>query len=113
MSEIIGPVLTAFIATIPATIAAITALIVVLRSSSKVAKVEANVEKIEKATNSMKDALVASALVEGHAEGVKDEKIRKLENNGLHAAGVKEGVAVAAEKARNESQPKGTQEPAR
>lgn len=51
----------------------------------KVAEVQANVLKIEKATNSMKDALVAvtrsDALQEGHAEGVKDQKAAAKSGN--------------------------------
>lgn len=45
----------------------------------KVDAVQVNVDKIEKATNSMKDALVQATkeagLLAGHAQGVKDEKI--------------------------------------
>lgn len=46
---------------------------------SKVDEVKADVKTIEKATNSMKDALVQATkeagLLAGHAQGVKDEKI--------------------------------------
>lgn len=45
----------------------------------KVDEVKVDVKTIEKATNSMKDALVQStkeaSLLAGHAQGVKDEKI--------------------------------------
>lgn len=49
----------------------------------KVDEVKADVKTIEKATNSMKDALVQStkdaSLLAGHAQGVKDEKIFQAE----------------------------------
>lgn len=45
----------------------------------KMEEVKTDVKTIEKATNSMKDALVQStkeaSLLAGHAQGVKDEKI--------------------------------------
>ncbi len=63
-------VLLALIAGFPATIASISALIVVLKTRRQV-------EEVHKATNSMKDALVAAALVTGHAAGVKEERERK------------------------------------
>ena len=71
MSLDLTTVIAAFIATLPATIAAIGALIVSLRNGIKV-------EEVHKATNSMKDALVAvtrsDALQEGHAAGVAEVK---------------------------------------
>lgn len=75
-----------FIAALPATIAAVTAMIYAIKSAARVQLVEAKVEtvvvaidQVHKSTNSMKDALVQStrrdALQEGHAAGVKDQKI--------------------------------------
>ncbi len=61
----------AFIAVLPATIAAVAALIVSLGTSVKV-------DEVHKATNSMKDALVAAALLAGRAQGVEEEKSRAL-----------------------------------
>lgn len=50
----------------------------VVTLDTKVDVVQGDVLKIEKATNSMKDALVKAtgdaAFAEGHAEGVRDEK---------------------------------------
>ena len=43
--------------------------------STKIDDVHDNVVTIEKATNSMKDALVASTAKASHAEGVLDEKV--------------------------------------
>ena len=63
------PVLLAIIASVPPTLASIAALVVSLRNGRKV-------EEVHKATNSMKDALVAAAKLEGHAQGVADEKAR-------------------------------------
>lgn len=75
--KISDAVIIALIACIPPTLTAAGALIVSINTQSKV-------EEVHKATNSMKDALVAStrseALIEGHAEGVKDEKARLLPN---------------------------------
>lgn len=61
------PVLIALIAAVPPTLASVAALIVSIVTMRKT-------EKVHIATNSMKDALVAAALKEGHAAGVKDEK---------------------------------------
>ncbi len=64
------PVIVSLIASIPPTLAAVAALIVSMRNGRKV-------EEVHKATNSMKDALVAAALIQGHAEGVKEERERE------------------------------------
>jgi len=40
----------------------------------KVLEVKADVKTIEIATNSMKDALIQAARVEGHAAGMKEEQ---------------------------------------
>ena len=58
-------VILAIIAGVPATIAALGALIVSILTFRKT-------EVIHKATNSMKDALVAAATKEGHAAGVAE-----------------------------------------
>lgn len=75
--KISDAVLIALIAGVPPTLTAAGALVVSMHTQEKV-------EEVHKATNSMKDALVAStrseALMEGHAEGVKDEKERRLPN---------------------------------
>lgn len=60
-------VVLALIAILPATIASVAALIVAFSTNAKV-------EEVHKATNSMKDALVAAALLAGHTQGVADEK---------------------------------------
>jgi len=62
-------ILIAAIASIPPTLAAVGALIISLNTQEKVAKVE-------HATNSMKDALVKAALLEGEVAGVAKEKNR-------------------------------------
>ena len=51
----------------PLVIAQLVNLSVSLRNGKKA-------DDIKKATDGMKDALVAAALKEGHAQGVKDEK---------------------------------------
>jgi hypothetical protein len=56
---------------IPTALAALASLVVGVLNSRQILKVE-------HATNSMKDALIAAALIEGHAAGVKDEKERAL-----------------------------------
>jgi hypothetical protein len=48
---------------------ALGAVVVSLRNSRKLDSQSANVEKIEKATNSMKDALVAATAVASEAKG--------------------------------------------
>ncbi len=84
-------VIIAFVAVLPATIASVAALIVAIGTSAKV-------EEVHKATNSMKDALVAAALLAGKAQGVEEEKQRAMVRD------IQEGVArakgVADEKAR-------------
>lgn len=42
----------------------------------KVIAMGVNIQKVETATNHMKDALVQSTALASHAEGVRDEKIR-------------------------------------
>ena len=64
------PIILALIAGIPPTLASLSALIISLRNGKKV-------DEVHKATNSMKDALVKAALIEGHAAGVAEEKARK------------------------------------
>lgn len=66
------PIAIALIGAIPPTLMALASLVVSLRNGMKVTE-------IHKLTNSMKDQLVesskAQSFLEGHAEGVKDEKI--------------------------------------
>jgi hypothetical protein len=57
------PIWVALIVSIAPTIASVATLV--------------KVEAVEVATNHMHDALVKSAIIEGHVEGVKDEKIRQ------------------------------------
>ena len=59
-------IITTLIATTPLTLTSLGGLIVILR----------RVEKVHKATNSMKDALVASALLEGEAIGAEKERAK-------------------------------------
>lgn len=65
---------------LPATIAAIGALIVALRNGVQVTKNTAAVEGVHKATNSIKDELVAAtrvaALAEGVIRGAAEERAR-------------------------------------
>lgn len=62
-----------------------------------------NVKKVEVATNSMKDALVAAtradALKEGHAAGIVDEKTRSTMKAGIVADAVAVGRAAAVAEA--------------
>lgn len=62
-------VIVALITAVPPTIASVAALIVSIMNGRKV-------EAVHKATNSMKDALVAAAKLEGHAAGVAEEQAR-------------------------------------
>lgn len=78
-------VLIAFIAVLPMTIASVATLFTAMNTSKKV-------EEVHKATNSMKDALVAAALVAGHAQGVLDEKAAKKAKDAETAAARVEGA---------------------
>jgi hypothetical protein len=74
-----------FWSSLPATIAAVGALLVGLRNSRHIDNQTTNIHKIEKATNSMKDALVrttaeASKAV-GIAEGIAKEKAAQHERD--------------------------------
>lgn len=71
----------ALIVAVPTTITSVATLIVAVKSAQKV-------EEVHRATNSMKDALVAAALIEGHAKGVQDEKSRKDTKDANIAEGV-------------------------
>lgn len=64
------PVLLALISSVPVTIASVATLIVALRQAKKL-------EEVRHATNSLTDRLVAAALIEGHAGGVREERDRK------------------------------------
>ncbi len=79
-------VLIAILAALPATIASVGALIVTIRTSGKV-------EAVHIATNSMKDALVAAALIEGHGKGVADERAARTAKEDAHAASFSQGQA--------------------
>lgn len=89
------PVQIALIASATSTVASIITLIVTIITNRKV-------EQVHVATNSMKDALVASAKIEGHAEGVRDEKIKRATRDSVvavaHADGVRDEKAAQAEK---------------
>lgn len=80
-------ILTAIAALIAACTSA-AALLVSLGNSRKASKIAANVQTIEKATNSMKDALVGATAKASLAEGT--------------AAGLVEGHAAGLEQGRNE-----------
>jgi hypothetical protein len=76
-------IILALIAGLPGTLAALGALIVTIRTGTKVAAVATQVNTVEKATNSMKDALVKAtgeeALARGIQQGKDAEKARHLE----------------------------------
>lgn len=63
-------------------VASSTAAIVSLFSHGKITKVE-------HATNSMKDALIAGALVEGKAAGIKEQQATETKERALRAEGEK------------------------
>ena len=73
-------VIIAILAAIPPTLTAFAALVVSIftriRTKDQLEKATTKIEEIHVATNSMKDALVKSARLEGIAEGTKDEKGR-------------------------------------
>lgn len=64
------PVLLAIVAAAASTVASLITLLVSIVNNRKI-------DTVQKATNGMKDALVAAAEREGHAEGVRDEKIKE------------------------------------
>ena len=61
---------TAFFAGLPAAIAAVTTLVVAIKTQKQV-------EKVEKATNSLTDRLVQTTRTEAHAAGAKEERDRQ------------------------------------
>ena len=67
-------VIVALIAGLPGTMAAVGALIVTIRTGTKVAAVATQVNVVEKATNSMKDALVKATGEEALARGIQQGK---------------------------------------
>jgi hypothetical protein len=83
-------VIVAVIAGLPGALAAVGALIVTIRTGTKVAAVATQVNVVEKATNSMKDALVKStgdeALARGIQQGKDTEKARHAERAELAVA---------------------------
>ncbi len=62
-------VLVALIMAIPPTLASLASVVMAWKTGKKV-------EEVHKATNGMKDALIASATREGHAAGVLSEHAR-------------------------------------
>lgn len=89
-------ILVTFITVMPATIAAIVTLIIAIKNQRDVQKLRevqdttvVKVEEIHKATNSMKDALVAATAKEFRAAGITEEKIRKEAEEGMIAKAVK------------------------
>jgi len=83
-------IILALIAGLPGTLAALGALIVTIRTGTKVAAVATQVNTVEKATNSMKDALVKAtgeeALARGIQQGKDAEKARHAERTELAVA---------------------------
>lgn len=79
-------VLVAFVAVLPATIASIASLVIAANTQTKV-------EEVHKATNSMKDALVAAAKIEGRVQGAADEKAKNVETMEARAEGAKDEKA--------------------
>lgn len=65
--------LIAIISVLPATIASIASLIIAFKNTGKI-------EEVHKATNSMKDALVAAALIEGKNLGVAEERAAQMKS---------------------------------
>lgn len=89
-----------FITVLPATIAAIVTLIIALKNHRDVQRLKESqdaasvkIEEVHKATNSMKDALVAATAKEFHAAGIAEEKVRKEAEEGMIAKAVKESKA--------------------
>ena len=72
--ETIRFVTVAIIAAIPPTLMSLASFMHSVKNGDKIDSVVKNVETIEKATNSMKDALVKQAGEIGHAQGKSDEK---------------------------------------
>lgn len=59
-----------------AIIASIGPTIIGVLNALQARRIGVNVQTVKKATDGMKDALVAATAQASHAEGVKDEKIR-------------------------------------
>lgn len=82
---------TTFFATLPATLAAVGALIVAVITALKTNQAAKDIRKVEIATNSMKDALVAVTGAEAFARGANEERQRAD-----HRADQAAGLPVAA-----------------
>lgn len=72
-------IITGIASAVPPTILALAAWKAAKATGLKVDAQGVEVEKIHKATNSMKDQLVAAVKLSSHAEGMQDEKNRANE----------------------------------
>lgn len=91
-------VLVLLITGLPAALAAYYAYRASLRGAQNSARLDlqsVNIEKIEKATNSMKDALVSSTAREKHAAGMAEERSEQRMREGERAIG-----AIESQKAK-------------
>lgn len=88
------------IVTAPATIAAIGAFVVSLLNRTRAKRIEKGVADVHQATNGMTAALVKSAgqtgALEGHAQGVADEKIAQAGKDVAYAQGTADEQARKA-----------------
>lgn len=62
------------IATLVGSVGSVVTVVLGVRNGKKSDKNAEGIAQVHQATNGMKDALVAGALKEGHADGVADER---------------------------------------
>jgi len=93
---------TAFFANLPATLIALGSLIGIILAHFKISGVENNVKIIEKATNSMKDALVQATHDAAFLQGKADERTNPeplpTESVASPAAVIRKDIAAIPEK---------------
>ncbi len=82
-------------------IASCTAAYVAIRAANKTDAVQRDVEAVKIATNHMKDALVAAAIVEGQSQGRTIEKASRAAKDALVANAKRDGVAEATQRAQD------------
>lgn len=74
-------VIVAMCATVAPTIASVAALVVALKTKDEMKLQGENIQKIEVATNSMKDALVEATARASKSEGKEEERVEARERN--------------------------------
>lgn len=110
-------VLLALIAGLPAMLASMTAAVLSFRNTLQIERVADKVEIVHKATNSMKDQLVAvtrsDAMQTGHAEGRAEIKAEQREAASPTKQAVVDTVEIVAENVEVHKTPEQTRKPGR